>query len=670
MSSYGIEKISLARIVRSRWQPRGTVFDAEELWELACSIKENGLINQVVVFAGPGDGDGMQYELVAGERRTRALVGLALGAAMVNHTPKEYVERLALVGLAGLGKQELWSLAQSGATIQARVEYVEDDDLGRLHRIAVVENIERASLSALEEARALEGLMDEEGWTQRELARRIGKSQSYVAQRLALLGLAGEVQEAVSTRALTATHARAIARVPVALQPAVTAWATANVSRDDTPTTTRQVQNRARQLAAFVDPDRWLPQAERVYSPQDRNRLALMRWGVERCDVEQQGEELLALADRGYANTNVLAQKPGHLVSSGYLGDALQALGEGATWEMFAEETGRSCATCILGDVTLALDEDLRAYCPRWYNDDRVICEGWIGAADPVVIPIVIPLAEYLAEEMEREFGTEPFNYLSSVEEYVEVYALVAEVMRERREKRNRQKEQQHIEAIKQFQEWQREQPAEALAHFQAHHCAKCANCRDGSCRFEDGSLTNYSGPIAPGFGVLVTEAGMMLPRCEQFVYSDLESLALGSRAGVEFPSAMAMRWLRGIGTGGSSGFSDHSVCWGILRWLPYGRGVKGATDWDKLCSWMRRNWDELGGAGGVALLLDVVLSERKLRSGRKQPFTLLNAVTGEEEQFAAESFSTVMKDNRYYSWSSYPKGWVRPWESGDESRD
>jgi len=671
MSSYGLEKVALARIVRSRWQPRGAAFDAAELWELACSIRENGLINQVIVFPVAEDGQEMRYELVAGERRTRALVGLALGDALDNHTPKEYVERLATVGLAGLGEQERQVLAEGGATIQARVEYLDDEaeDLGRLHRVAVVENIERASLSALEEARALEGLMDGNGWTQRELGRRIGKSQSYVAQRLALLGLAEEVQEAVSTRVITATHARAIARVPVALQPAVMTWAAGAVNRNDTPTTTRQVQNRARQLAAFVDPDRWLPQGERVYTPRDRNRLALMRWAVERCDVERQGEALLALAECGYADMNVLAQKPGHLASSGYLRNALQALG-GVTWVAFAEETGRSCETCVLHDVSLPFDEDLCAYCPRWGGGDETICERWIGHGDPLVIPITITLAEHLAEEMGRKFETDPFNYLTSVEEYVEVYALAAEAMHARREECERQKSQQHIEAIREFYNWQMEQPDEALAHFQAHSCARCVNYRpegDPPCRFVDGSLTNYSGPIAPDFGLLVTEGGMMLPRCEQFAYSGLGLLSLGTRAGVEFPSSMAVRWLRGIGTAGSGVCSDHSVCWGILRWAPYGRPVAGATDWDRLCSWIRRNWDELGGAGGVALLLDVVLSERKLRSARSQPFTLLNAVTGEEEQFAGESFKVITIKRHSFTWTTYPDGWPRPWENTDQ---
>lgn len=77
-TGYGLQEISLARIVKSRWQPRDTKFDAERLWELACSIREQGLINPVVVFPSQ-EGPEPHYELVAGERRVRAVGGLQYG---------------------------------------------------------------------------------------------------------------------------------------------------------------------------------------------------------------------------------------------------------------------------------------------------------------------------------------------------------------------------------------------------------------------------------------------------------------------------------------------------------------------------------------------------------------------------------------------------------------
>jgi ParB family chromosome partitioning protein len=252
---YELRRVLLTRIVPSRWQPREPVFDGERLWELARSIEEQGLINAVVVFpvqveedpSGLGKPQG-SYELVAGERRVRAVLGVAWGKMAVGLSAKAAVEVLAREGLAGLSSKARELLEAAGARIMARVEPAED--LGRLHRMAVVENIERESLGPVEEARALQGLVDEYGWSQREVARRLGKSQSYVAQRLSLLGLSEVAREAVSTRVLSASHARAIARVPVALQPAVTGWVTAAVGRDDSPATTRQVQNLARQVYA------------------------------------------------------------------------------------------------------------------------------------------------------------------------------------------------------------------------------------------------------------------------------------------------------------------------------------------------------------------------------------------------------------------------------------
>jgi len=183
----GLQTIPLTRIVPSRWQPRGAAFDAERLWELACSIKEHGLINPVVVFprATPtpalphkGGGSGglshVWYELVAGERRVRATLGLAWAAVDDQVTEKEAVEGLAGGGIAALPDEaravldldaEEGALVPVGAGVNvgwcqvlARVESGETaEELQRLHRLAVVENIERESLSALEEARAMRG---------------------------------------------------------------------------------------------------------------------------------------------------------------------------------------------------------------------------------------------------------------------------------------------------------------------------------------------------------------------------------------------------------------------------------------------------------------------------------------------------------------------------------
>ena len=146
-------------------QPR-TVFDEDALAELVYSIKEIGLLQPVVVRRAL---DG--YELIAGERRLRASK------------------------LAGL------------VEIPAIIRDTDDDDL---LRDALLENLHRANLNALEEAAAYEQLLADFGCTQEELARRIGRSRPQVSNTLRLLKLPAHVQRRVAAGVLSAGHARAL----------------------------------------------------------------------------------------------------------------------------------------------------------------------------------------------------------------------------------------------------------------------------------------------------------------------------------------------------------------------------------------------------------------------------------------------------------------------------
>jgi ParB-like chromosome segregation protein Spo0J len=669
---YDLRRVLLTRIVPSRWQPREPVFDGERLWELARSIEEQGLINAVVVFpveveedpSGFGKPQG-SYELVAGERRVRAVLGIEWGKMAVGLSGKAAVEALAREGLAGLPSKARELLEAAGARIMARVEPAED--LGRLHRMAVVENIERESLGPLEEARALQGLVDGYGWSQRELARRLGKSQSYVAQRLSLLGLSQVAQEAVSTRVLSASHARAIARVPVALQPAVTGWVTAAVKLDDSTVTTRKVQNLARQVAAFVKPERWEPQVERVYTPNERNWLALIAWAVERADLEECGEALLNLRAVGYADTNWLRKSPLVLVRGSALGTVLEALGlqRERAWEVFAEETGRGCGSCVFGEIEPVVG--LMLHCPRWRGGTMEVCKRFIGADDPVVIPVgyrLRPLFEELGVEMEEVDGEQ---YVASVEDYVEWCRRAVVLEAERVEMEASRKATAHLVEIREFMDWQKGRTVAELGHFQAHACRKCAMyCVDQEppCLFAVEPLKSYGDRVrAPEFRVLVMEDGRMLPRCEQFCYQEVPALL--RVAGMRFGDRkMAVEWLHGIGiVGGGYG---RSMLRGVLRWLDYGRGVGEANDWEMLKRWVKREWEELGGDEVVATLLDVALSEvREMKRSRGDVVRLLNGVTGEVEEFGSVDFAKVASGEDVRRWERWPEGWGKPWIRG-----
>jgi ParB family transcriptional regulator, chromosome partitioning protein len=170
----GLRELPLQAIELNPRQPRQT-FDPARLQELADSIAESGVIQPIVVRPR-----GDQYELVVGERRLRA------------------------------------SLLAGKATIPALVRDVPDD---RMLELALVENIQRADLNAIERAEAVEQMIAELGLTQEQVGRRIGFQRSSVANMLRLLELPETVRDMVSRGTLSAGHARALLPVsPAAAQ--------------------------------------------------------------------------------------------------------------------------------------------------------------------------------------------------------------------------------------------------------------------------------------------------------------------------------------------------------------------------------------------------------------------------------------------------------------------
>lgn len=152
-------------ITPSKFQPRRN-FNHEEIESLSISIKEQGVIQPLVVRKmGPG------YEIIAGERRLRA------------------------AKMAGL------------SVVPVVVKNVNDN---AVLEMALVENIQREDLNALEEAYAISQLIDSFGLTQEEAAQRLGRSRSAVANTLRLLGLPTEVKSEVVEGRLSAGHARAL----------------------------------------------------------------------------------------------------------------------------------------------------------------------------------------------------------------------------------------------------------------------------------------------------------------------------------------------------------------------------------------------------------------------------------------------------------------------------
>ncbi|WP_209125216.1 nucleoid occlusion protein [Alkalihalobacillus sp. BA299] len=160
-----VKQIPIHEIVPNRFQPR-TVFDNERIEELAQTIKTHGVIQPIVVRQRDG-----QYELIAGERRWRAVTSLG------------------------------W------ATIPAIIKEFNDSQTAS---VALIENLQREGLTAIEEAIAYAKLLELHGLTQESLAQRLGKGQSTIANKLRLLHLPQSVQDAILERKITERHARAL----------------------------------------------------------------------------------------------------------------------------------------------------------------------------------------------------------------------------------------------------------------------------------------------------------------------------------------------------------------------------------------------------------------------------------------------------------------------------
>lgn len=165
-----LAELDVTSIAPNPRQPR-EIFDEQELEGLAVSIRDVGLLQPIVVRPLGED----RFELIAGERRLRA------------------------ARKAGLDR------------IPAVVRHTDDTDLLKQ---ALVENIHRVQLNPLEEAAAYQQLLEDFGFTQDELASRLGKSRPAISNTLRLLGLPPSVQRRVAAGVLSAGHAKALLAVP------------------------------------------------------------------------------------------------------------------------------------------------------------------------------------------------------------------------------------------------------------------------------------------------------------------------------------------------------------------------------------------------------------------------------------------------------------------------
>jgi len=161
-----LKEIEIASISPNPYQPR-VDFNDDALLELSLSITEKGVLQPILVTAKDNG-----YELVAGERRVRA-------AEMA-------------------GYKQIPAIIMEGLTKEASIE------------LALIENLQRENLDPIEEAKAYKQLVEECNLTQEQIAQRVGKNRSVVANSLRLLTLPPEIQKIISSAKITPSHARTL----------------------------------------------------------------------------------------------------------------------------------------------------------------------------------------------------------------------------------------------------------------------------------------------------------------------------------------------------------------------------------------------------------------------------------------------------------------------------
>ena len=170
-----INKLSISDLTRNKYQPR-RIFNQENLDELTNSIKERGIIQPIIVRRTKNENS--SYEIIAGERR--------------------------------------WLAAQKAGLHEVPVVIIEADDLKSLE-FAIVENVQRHDLNAIEEAQGYQRLIDDFSYDQDKVAKFIGKSRSHISNCLRLLTLPKEVIELIEKSKLSPGHAKMLVGLTNAL---------------------------------------------------------------------------------------------------------------------------------------------------------------------------------------------------------------------------------------------------------------------------------------------------------------------------------------------------------------------------------------------------------------------------------------------------------------------
>lgn len=393
--------VPLDQIVPCRWQPRQQ-FDPAALLDLANDIGTHGVLTPPLVWRNE-DGE---YELIAGERRIRACYALAL-VAIGRTTPLEKaVQYVAENGFTKIHPEVKEKIA-SASIVHCPSSIVHCREVwgkpAQLHELALVDNLQRADLSPLEEARALHDLIQEYAYTQRQLAERLGKSQTWISQRLTLLNLAPAVADQVVASEVDAATAREIARLAPAVQPAAVKYLRDHAMKS------KAAQAFVQQVLDLSDPQHYADEAA-AQSPWRRlTQIALAQ-------IPDEGARQQAIvAYAGMANDGKL-QDPKGLGDHRYKDLLIQTgiAGVGKTrydieltplWNAHAPTGGHTCAACQLNPHRELVGE-INALVKANRDGHRFSDAGW-----PRCAPDLATCPSYAAPEAALRL---PLPWLSS----------------------------------------------------------------------------------------------------------------------------------------------------------------------------------------------------------------------------------------------------------------
>lgn len=349
-TSPDLVSVPLDTIVPCRWQPR-QVFEAGALLDLAKDIEQHGVLTPPLVWMNE-DGE---WELIAGERRVRACYALCLAAAGKINPLEKAVAHVAEQGFGGLARELRRDIRDSTlpavlavATVPCREVW---GSVAQLHELALVDNLQRADLTALEEARALKDLIGEYGYSQRVLGERLGKSQTWVSQRLNLLGLTPEVAGLVERGEVDPATAREIAR----LEPGVQAQAVAHMKQYGLKS--KAAQNVVTSVLALAEPGA-------VTDPQKRPASRLAAVALARLpNAAARQAAALDYAARSSDGKPVMPAESHKFVdllaATGAAGKGAQRydVNVNALWSNNAPELGFTCDRCRINPHRQAVGE-------------------------------------------------------------------------------------------------------------------------------------------------------------------------------------------------------------------------------------------------------------------------------------------------------------------------